>query len=355
MVTQDLYALTTQLTKQDEEDRWIDVPLKEMKLFPLDEDNEEAKKLLEAEAEIKPFAKGISLCGQNFIVDPEAATTSLYQRGQIMGPIFKKLKTDEVCDILNTCYGARNGDARVLIRDGKVWAAHCATEYQVLPQGRLLTTLKKSLEKNFGVVSLIGAQIEKSYTVAVFEIDSPKAAAAIKHAMQKYGLNFDGKLLLKFVTSDTASSSVRLVPLMSISGSFNIGIGTPLSLAHRSNATVSKFSDLCESLYSLYERAPEKINELGKETIYNPVDCFLNLCKSQRFPKALSYETAELFSYTVGKTCTSLDIYCQLWEMIASGGLTGTAALNLEEGILRCLNLNIASYDKKATVWKAEF
>ena len=130
--------------------------------------------------------------------------------------------------------------------------------------------------------------------------------------------------------------------------------GGPIGLEHKGDASIAKFKENLEGIFSQYGSQLEKLANLLDIEIENPANCFKEVMKRLGIPKKYAAPTLEIFEIGVAykEHCTAHDIYYGLGELLMQLQIhkaTGEQMLRMEEAIAKALTLNFAEYDFPAT------
>jgi len=262
---------------------------------------------------------------------------------------FQPIGAEEKATIVN--YGLetqKEAEIKLLIRDEKIRFAG-SSDYAIIPIDSLFKEFKKGLNETFTEVKFISSSYSHEFISIIYEMVDKDIIEEFKSVLERNKLYCDDlRIAVRLTTSDTGLSAVSLYPSL-ISDSVARIIGSPLCLEHKAGHNIEDFKANLNLIYSMFNDAEKKLEEMEGKRLDNPKGCFLRIAKSVGFPKKLSIKKAEDFLEKFPKP-TQLDIYWEIYELYddfdaASGGLTQNQILNLEEGISRTIFNGIENYD----------
>lgn len=164
---------------------------------------------------------------------------------------------------------------------------------------------------------------------------------------------------VRFISSDTASSCARMVPVFRVGGSecsFSDGVCVRHSKRVSSGPLqgVDAFAEDCKGLYAMFKASAEEIHRLARLEVQHPENCVILLCKKFGIPRKYGEAArvmAERFRST-GRPLSAHDVYLCLTAAVteAKTSASMTTILNLQEQIAKVPFIDWSSYDVGGTV-----
>lgn len=282
------------------------------------------------------------------------AIASILSRARISGNALSKVKKAELAQILNYCVNVAGGKSLLRVADEKVSAMHGGdeSEYAVLSMPELFHLVTEALSRDFTGYRFVGGHFDHSMATAVWSFeDNDDLTGIYRDALDKHGIASETMTpAVRFTTSDTGTSGANLYPML-LSGAckHSIMLGSPLKLEHKHGATLDKFQELLDMLYTQYQTAIEQVTKLLDIDVSYPRQAMLRVMKKIGIPKKLAFQTLDLFLGQHGEeACTAYEVYLGICEAVflqESGGATGSRIAQMEENISRALKVRWGEYD----------
>ena len=354
--------------RQQKEDNWTTCAINELRVEPLD------KAPILADEEIHRLGLSVSLEEMQEAMENEGmllsypgmdkpclirhtAIRGLRDRAGLNGPAYAMLSREETTHILNTCYAKWPSLCKVLFRDNAVTAVHSgdSNDYCILPMGDLLTELQDGLAAQFDTVEFVNGFISHEFCGCRIKVRNPDSSKLFTKALAAVGYSVDdAELIVRFSSSDVALCGANLSTSILVDNN-EILLGSLLSVPHKHQATVAKFTENVLKVNSLYKDASEKMETLADVTIHHPGGCFKGIVKKLGIPKkyiiaALNDQISVLdkLEMNTGSQCTALDLYFYLWEIVPKVRALSSDSqkiFDLQENISRALYMPWDEYD----------
>lgn len=346
------------LAERTNTSKWVRRPTKSLRLIPLKKDEEQLEDTLDEDIledtdrntqlilKLKDEAYPVRNC----------AIKTILSRAGIGGAGLRKLDKTNYAKVVNYCLKVAKGDALIKIADGKVSAVHGGDQhdYSILDIQTIFEMTVQYLNQEFSGSTYIEGSgcYDHMVVTAMWELGgNQKLLDTYRDAMKDHGI--EDKIqapALRLATSDTASSSVTLYPmLLCESGGRTIHLGHPIRLPHDKGATLQNFYDNLKLIASRYKDAITDISKLMEIEIRNPINCMRLVMDKFGIKKKLINEVVELFQAQHGTgPCTAHDLYFAMNEasfFAACEGMQGHSIVSLEEDIAKALSVDWAEYD----------
>lgn len=279
----------------------------------------------------------------------ETAIQSLSARAGLFGPTVKRKPL-----VLNEGLMEYAEHALVLVRDGKVLAAHSGESngYGILPVADLLESLTLTLDMDFPGYEFTFGSYSEELTMVRFELLGQKVELV---GIYNKILRQNGQLpvsdltpMLLFDTNDIGQSGANLHPCYNIDGKI-VRFGEPISVQHRAYNDITNFFIATQSLFSMFKDNTEKVANLSSVKLNLALDCFKNIVKQFKLPQTASEEAYNDFDVLKPLYPTALDTYLALWgivDKLREKNASSSTILQTEEKLTRLLNIKWSDYDR---------
>ena len=282
------------------------------------------------------------------------AIPSLQNRAKIFGAALGKVSTLVLRNILNDCLKVahKNATTKIRLAEEKV-SAVLSSEYVPLSMPTIFETAAGYIGQKFPSNYFAGGSWSHSITTAEWELTGEHCLIkTYKEALAKHGVEHDEiQPGLRLSTSDIGVSGVNLMPkLVAGKDRLLLPLGGPVGLEHKGDASMGRFQENLEGVFSLYGERLERLTLLLDVEIANPVNCMNEVLKRLGVPKKYGTPTVEVFQrgFSDEDSCTAHDIFYGLGELLLQLQIhkaTGEQVLRMEETIAKALSLNFAEYD----------
>lgn len=342
---------------------WIRKPTKELRLVPLEkevslEEDEDEKDILDDTQRNTQLM--LKMRGQSYPIRSCAIKTILDRAG-VSGPGLRKLDKAYYSKVVNYCLKAAKGEALIKIADGKVSAVHGGDycDYHILAMQDVFEMTVQYLDQEFKGSSYQEGTGCYDHTIvtAMWELGGrPELLQAYQKALDDHGIKAQVMTpALRLTTSDVAASGVNLYPLLLCgNGNQTVSLGHPIKLPHKDGASLERFQNNLQLLFSRYQEAITDISKLMDVEIQHPINCLMEILKRLHMKKKIKTDVVELFEAQNGTDpCTAHDIYYALNEasfFAACEGLQGQEIIKVEEEIAKVLKFDWAEYDVYGSV-----
>lgn len=294
--------------------------------------------------------------------------TSAGQLGPANANMVKAGAFADLAQSMNIGLKYAKGNALLLVRYGKLSALHsgAADGYAVMPISELLAATKRMLNRRFGMPKFVSGFNSHSYTYANWELPEvqntlvEKYQRALSKAVSR-NHSSNWMPMVRFSSSDTASSSATLIPkLRPYGGGYAFNFGKSIRVEHTIKTSgvefgLDKFTTEAEGLYALFEDGVKMMEEMSQKEIANPVNCLVGICAQLKIPRKYAdpaREEVETFAISTPRM-SALDIYLSLAQVPAyadNAGASQTKVLELEETVAKILNMDMKDFDVGGTV-----
>lgn len=282
------------------------------------------------------------------------AVKTILDRARVSGSALSKVRKPVLAQILNECMKVASGDALLRIADDKVSAVlgGDSSDYAVLEMPALFEETMEYLQKRFPGYTFAGGWFDHSMVTALWELSAtPELVESYQRALTLHGCKSEElKPALRLTSSDVGLSGANLFPtLFKGRDSKILTLGDPLKLEHTNGASLSKFCDQLELIFSQYTKALSNLTALLDVEVSYPVNAMLGVMKRISIPKKLAYQAADLFKAQYGEDgCTAHEVYYGISEvlfMLQCDGASGSRIAQMEEKIARALHIRWRDYD----------
>ena len=290
--------------------------------------------------------------GRECIPVRNCAIKTILERARISGNALSKVDRSVFAKILNHCLKVADGQALLKVSDEKVSAVHGGdkSDYSILEMYELFTKTSDYLNENFDDVSYAGGFFDHSMSTAVWSLDGNDELVKtykdllVIHSVKCHEL----KASVRLTTSDVGISGANLYPSLIVDGK-NIPLGSPLKLEHKNGATMKDFERKLSMLYSQYDLAIGKLENLIAVTVKNPSNTMIGVMSKIGIPKKYGVPALEKFNAVHGTGfCTAHDIYYGIAEVVflmQCAGESGVRVTQMEETVSRALNVKWQEFD----------
>ena len=290
--------------------------------------------------------------GKECIPVRSCAIKTILERARISGNALSKVDRRVFARILNHCLKVADGQALVKVADEKVSAVHGGdrSDYSILEMYELFTKTSDYLDDNFDDVTYAGGFFDHSIATAIWSLDgNDELVKTYKGLLALHSVNCrEVKASVRLTTSDVGISGANLYPSLIVDGK-NIPLGSPLKLEHKNGATMKDFERKLDMLYSQYDLAIGKLENLISVTIKNPTNTMIGVMSKIGIPKKYGVPALEKFDAIYGRgMCTAHDIYYGIAEVVflmQCAGENGVRVTQMEETVSRALNVKWQEYD----------
>lgn len=282
------------------------------------------------------------------------AVKTILDRARVSGSALSKVKKPVLAQILNECMKVANGDALLRIADDKVSAVlgGDSSDYSILEMPELFEETMAHLQKRFPGYTFAGGWFDHSIVTALWELTAtPELMESYERALAQHGKKAEElKPALRLTSSDVGLSGANLFPtLFKGRDSKILTLGNPLKLEHTNGASLGKFRDQLEMIFSQYTKALKNLTALLDVEIMYPVNTMLGIMKRTSIPKKLAYQAADLFKGQYGEGgCTAHEVYYGISEvlfLLQCDGAEGSRIAQMEEKVARALHIRWHDYD----------
>lgn len=368
MTTRDEEAFVHEVDAMEKHSSWIsDVVSSELRLEPL-----EAPLFASQAAALYGFDPELALetceTGTKLMLDVggtkklvrDTARSTLSETAKLYGSALGRMSVPLMAATLNNGLSVARGSSLILDRYGKVSAVHAGGDagYLCMPISALLDQGLWATQDVFGDMDFVSGSISHGYVTALYDLT---AAQKDITALYEQALNgavsrfFQNPIpALRFISSDTASSCARMIPVFRIAGSecaFSDGVCVRHSKRTGSGPLqgVDAFAEDCKGLYAMFRASADEIHRLARLEIQHPENCVILLCKKLAIPRKYGESArvmAERFKAT-GKPLSAHDVYLCMTAAVTEARTSAsmTTILNLQEQIAKVPFCDWASYD----------
>ena len=297
----------------------------------------------------------------------DTARSTLGETAKLYGSALGRMGTPLMAETLNNGLSVARGNSLLLMRYGKVSAVHSDAEggYQIMPISSLMDIAWTALSRDFGEVEFQEGYNSHGYTSALWALPDAQddILTAYQDALQgavshNFGINM--MPAVKLMTSDTASSCARLIPVFLYRGTeFRLVEGVSVKHTKRYSINgmsgVDAFAAGAADIYACFKASAEVIAQLGKIPVKHGCNCVVSLCKRYDIPKKYG-EAARLLveRFTIGgRIISAHDVFLCMNETVVEAKRLGagwTQIINLQEAIAKVVNADWSAHDVGGTV-----
>jgi|GEM_PF-4852274 len=294
--------------------------------------------------------------GQIFCVRT-CAMSGLSERAKIFGSALWQQKPDVVAEILNYGLAVQKGKSIVLRTFDRVTALHSAEKYEIMSISRLLENTAAALKDQFAAESFMAGSTSHILTMANWIVEDKNLIRTYSQNMVRAGLidPQDMTPAVKFMTSNTSNSAVRLIPAFMLPGGGFITFGEEIAVPHRKeNGGIDAYKEALGSrIYPAFKVTMEKISTLAKTVINNGPNAVVSVCKAYNIPKKYGDTARETIADFTGNgqdPTTAHDIYYSIFMAIDDSDADPGLKMKLQDSLARAVNADWSEHDVKGTV-----
>lgn len=358
------------IEEREEHSSWVKEKTKAIRFIPLDksEFTQDIQEVIDAfiangmEKLLEDTKKQTGLVmfhnGEYHLVR-NCAVKTILERARISGNSLNKVSKSVLAYILQECMKVTGGISLIKICEGKISAVHGGdhSEYSILKIPALYEITIAYLDRNFSGSQFIAGTYTHSLVSVLWELPENSTMFSVyEQELRKQGMETNHiKAALRLTTSDTGISGANLYPILLIGALGHlIPLGSPIRLEHKNYASIKKFEDNLELLFSQYQKAIQGLAKLLMIEIHNPINTMYGVMKKIGIPKVFSIKALKQFQeINDDKPCTAHDIYYAIAEAVFIAqcmGHDGTTIAKLEENVARALFIKWKEYDMPAVL-----
>ena len=229
--------------------------------------------------------------------------------------------------------------------------------YKPLPIATLIQTMETELNKLFNEVKFSSGFYCHEIMYVDYAISDKNVIRAYEKALNQ--VFYKPRLIIRLVTSNLGFSGANLYPMLEYSttptsGAVKISLGENISLAHKGIASLAAFEKNVNSLFSLVETIPEKLNQLNNIRVEHPVHCLINLADKCGVPAKYVSDVADTAAAIFNGTPTNARQIYMLMSKIIAKGKNEKEKLRLAEKTgkaIRILLNNVSEVDITKIKW----
>lgn len=282
------------------------------------------------------------------------AMSSLQERAKISGTALTKVSKTVLRNILNECLDVASdkATAKIRIADGKVSAVR-SSDYVPLSIPEIFAATMEYINTRFPHNHFAGGSWSHILSTAEFELSGESdLIKTYTEALERHGI--DHKKVqpgLRLSSSDIGTSGVNLMPKLVVGQDrLLLPLGGPVGLEHKGDASMERFLENLDGVFSQYGDRLAKLMHLLDIAIVYPEGCMKAVMKRLKIPAKYATPTLEAFArgFSDGDSCTAHDIYYGLGDLLFQlqiHNASGEQILRMEESIAKALSLNFNEYD----------
>lgn len=213
--------------------------------------------------------------------------------------------------VFNECLRAWHTSMTPVTADGMVRYVG-SDDYVYLPIPELLETLEKEGRKLFPALAFSGAMVSHSFVKFTYKLNDTKLEREIARVLSGVGYTGSMNPMLVFVTSNIGLSGANLYPVVELDHGAVMELQQPLTLEHKGQASLQKFSDNIGKLAAAYAGLPARLQELADTGIAHPAQCYRNVAAKAGVPVSVYTDGAADFEEVYGEMATFLDLYSEM-------------------------------------------
>lgn len=349
------------LKKRKDQTSWTTKKANQLRVEAIQKDTERTDEIAETyraigkEEVIADTLNGTQLVlhdGDECIPVRACALKTILERARISGNALSKVERTVFAKILNHCLNVADGQALLKVSDDKVSAVHGGdkSDYSVLEIYELFTKTSDYLKDHFTNAKYVGGFFEHSMVTALWMLEgNDELVETYRELLDTHGIKCrDLTASVRLTSSDTGISGANLYPSLIVDDK-NIPLGSPLKLEHKNKASMADFEEKLALLYSQYDLAIGKLQDLITIIIKNPVNTMMGVMKKIGVPKKYAMEAIEKFKAVHGSGfCSAHDVYYGIAEvifMMQCAGESGMKITQMEETVSRALNVRWHDFD----------
>lgn len=326
-------------------DKWFQADISSLKVEYVEAGTSADYTLLDAEKwQIEnAFSRGtfvLHVDTDKFLLSKSSFFT-FYDRLKIKCKLINDLEKSEnnagIAALLNTAISLSKGALTLLCRKGWIIAAH-SSKYKPITQHSVYEVFNEVMQDKFkSKYEFVNATYSDLFTVAIFKLDAETIKEKYEEAWMLSGLHPDDLKaslpLVSLIASDTARYSIQVRPYFKVQfGSIStiLPLSEPSKSTHHNTSSISSIKESIESVYAAVQEGAEFINDLLKQRVDYPVQCFVHAIKSAKLDKTSvlpfialqeAFEDEILFTSKVSplnptpKKYTAFDVYLKICEV----------------------------------------
>lgn len=316
-------------------------------------DKDELVRIMQGNGFLLSFPYKQSSTGRTALPIAASVESSMYERSKtncqyIMqeGTDSKRecITLDERSKLVSDAFSKTKRKLHLLIRNGMVWAINDDIHTHT-PEYDLLWRLFESLTV-FEDYEVKTSFFYNDTSFVRIEICDPVAEKALKAVFEEAELPCeDLHLGVQFFDGVRANASSRLQAVAFLNGCA-IPVGEDIRMEHRNDrgvksASLALWGTKCTELYSVIKDSASAMKKLSDMRIMHPGGVLRLAALREKFPVEATIRVASWFESIHPRTCSALDVYCALFDIIdeyAQGTkLTPVARLGWDEKCARFL------------------
>lgn len=282
-----------------------------------------------------------------------AALYSVKRRADNCGKILNDMSAEDVAYILNKSWpylrtkGKENRIARGLIRGDNVISLHSG-RYVPFSQKKVFSAFGFYLHKEFDEVKFHSAVYQHHLTEATYIISSSRILPAYVDALNCAGYIITAdeiSVAAVLRTSDTAKSSISILPVISIKKKPMVPFSVPLKIVHKDKTTMDVVKETFKKIFSLVESATEHLQQMLQIELNYPESVAIRVAKKFSLPKLSVMPLQPDFKWYENnhKTMTAHDFYmtmCDIMNCPKYDALTEDRKLKVKDSLSKILYLS---------------
>lgn len=292
----------------------------------------------------------------------EMSIKSLTERAGIKGPALSALKKQDFIKVVNKCTAVGKGKAKLFTVNDMVFAAH-SDNYVVLDMDSIFNSAVQKMKKVYPKANFSKGYID--HCVAMCEYDlalhteiMDEYNRLLRQMTQNSGrISADWNVtpLVRFISSNTGFSGANIYPYFNRSG-IVFPVGKPIVLEHRGSASLEKYNESLDMMYSAAKKAYADFAKLKTIVIKHPRKCMQNIAQRVGLPKRFSMQAASEYELFAGNEYSNaFDLYMALTDVLSyakeNGKFAENGMLAIQESLARVLTLDFTAYDLPSSAW----
>jgi len=282
------------------------------------------------------------------------ALPSLYARAKISGAALSKISKADLAYILTCCLKTvpEDEEAQAVIVGNKISAVH-SERYVRMDSTAIFQMADKTIKSLFPNAAFVAGGLNHEKSRAKYEINDTRLINAYHDSISIADRAIKPEVYVN--TSNVGLSGADIYPCFR-NGNVSFIIGNPLCVKHNGNASLEKFQENANMLYSLFQKCIKNFIRMKSIQIHYPANCFLNVAKRIGIPKKLAIKAFDDFKALVCSPFSNAhDVYIGLTQTLAyakADGKTSGEISTLRENIARALTINWTDYDLPTIGWQ---
>lgn len=285
----------------------------------------------------------------------EIALKSLLERAKVGGQALFKVSRRDFASIVNTCLKVQSESCQIVTVADKI-SAVLSDNYIPVSAVEVFETAAAKIRARFPNGEFVSGFVSHSLFAATYALNDESLLDVYRSQFPDL-YSWDVEPMITIVTSNTGAAGVNIYPKFQC-GRTQFIIGSPLTMEHRGGASIDKFSENLDIMYSVFTKAIKDFAKLQSVTIHHPIETFLNVAKRIGLPKKYALAASSDFeSFLDTNYSNAHDIYMGLTEALfyAEGDERDKVFLaNMQEILARSLSLNWKDYDTASCDWRAK-